>query len=709
MKTFWIGLIVGAVFGVSAMWLALFNNDDLALDTDASILDKIEHESKAIPLSSSSEGQGDAGFHSIAEIMELKSDFEQTEALYVLAGRSDVRSLASLIKQADSIVDASDRNAALGILFSKLTDLNPLLAVEASQDTRFIANDNISHSIWRSWAREDLDAALKEVVALMPYDRKKDAVQAMYQAVGVFGNSKTEKIKRLTGIEPSQWALADSIERVAKQSLYEAINLVNKLSSPSDQKYVARRVAVVAAKSDPDNALHYTRSFNSVEARGRYRSSVLAVLGASSPQDALDQWVAGGYQKGDFQRTRSAFRQLALEDFELAQSYVDEAPQSASKQTLISVLLAVKSSESASEALSLAEIYEGQGNKEVVRKFVGKMVGADPAAALQLLQGKPDIKNHKYYVAAALAGVAKQDIATALASVAGISDPGLKSLADLALLSAWSDFDVNSALDYALSLDDFALSSGDARLYHVSLDGADFDLGMRFIERYSKLNIGTYSSDFARGLLERYKSDELVALMQQYKGSEALEIIKPQVLRRVFESPNSNIERFIDTFWSADEKVAPYARYAQSLVSENPFKAFNLMNNLQGSENKIDFLSSVLPYHRDIKAVKSWVGRLSDETVKDAAIVTLSHRLSADSNSDMRLVDSIQDQSLKEDAIVNVLMRDLKAPGLLARARDLGISESKIENLQKIQKCVDGTYNSIQRRRHCASAGLHYD
>ena len=69
----------------------------------------------------------------IEQILALPTDFARTEALYMLAGRSDSGSVQNLIYEANRIASAIDRDTALTILFSRLTELDPPSALAVAR------------------------------------------------------------------------------------------------------------------------------------------------------------------------------------------------------------------------------------------------------------------------------------------------------------------------------------------------------------------------------------------------------------------------------------------------------------------------------------------------------------------------------------------------------------------------------------------------
>lgn len=145
-----------------------------------------------------------ANLNTIAQTLTLTSEFDQTEALYVIAGRSDVSNLIKLIKQASQIASVSDRKGALGILFSRLVQLDPHMAVDLAGQPALEGYTYVESTIWRGWSRTNLEQALAAAVLLAPQARKNKAAQEMYWAHGIYNTLQTKRIEEVLNIPPSR-------------------------------------------------------------------------------------------------------------------------------------------------------------------------------------------------------------------------------------------------------------------------------------------------------------------------------------------------------------------------------------------------------------------------------------------------------------------------------------------------------------------------
>ena len=101
-----------------------------------------------------------ASIHTIEDTLALPTDFAETEALYVIAGRADAKEVQNLIYQAARIRELEDRQAALGILFLRLTELDPKSAVAIARSPMFQSEQRYQQAVWTAWGRLDLDGAL---------------------------------------------------------------------------------------------------------------------------------------------------------------------------------------------------------------------------------------------------------------------------------------------------------------------------------------------------------------------------------------------------------------------------------------------------------------------------------------------------------------------------------------------------------------------
>ncbi len=692
-----IGLTLGLAIGAGAVWsFTQYSVQDTDHATqpkrtvaDASTSDLVKKLEAGLDVDATQQDQVDQlHFTTLEEILTLSSDFKQTEMLYTLAGSASPRELIELIKQAESVGDSSDRNAALSILFSRLTDLNPKLALELAEDPLFSSDESVYSSVWRSWARSDFDAAIAHLSAVAPYVKKQRAARAMYWAVDVFGNNKADQIQQVSGIEPTNWAVAQKIEKVARGSIAQALSLVNGLSSVTKQQYAVKGVAEVAVNTEADAALSYANLLISPAVKKSYRDNVLRTLGTQAPLVTLENWAADNYAKENLQAVYAAFPQLAQSDFLMAQSIAEASPASPQKTWMMKTLVGLKIKENATEGLLLAQQYDQAVGSGVTQYAASQLISIDPVAAIQALESVDSLVNKRDLLAKAIGALSRVDLQVARGKIDSLSDPELKSAAQTAFFTEWSKTDVNGALRYALESP--SLDLNDLTTYSIQLAGADVDLTMRFLSRLSGDQASSMVHNFAFSLSQQYGVNEIVAKLRPYGSEPSFKSIRSTLLQQIARTNPLESDQLIEAFWGVNEKGRAYLSIAESVAYDNPDQAFALFDKLDTERDKLTFAQTILAYGKNVAKAKRWIGDLPEGNIRDQAILSLAYRLNPSSKQDQRLIQSVSRPQLLDNAIANFLSRQYgnDMEKFIKRAEDLGMSEQTLNATRQQYQCM---------------------
>jgi hypothetical protein len=99
------------------------------------------------------------------------------------------------------------------------------------------------------------------------------------------------------------------------------------------------------------------------------------------------------------------------------------------------------------------------------------------------------------------------------------------------------------------------------------------------------------------------------------------------------------------------------------------------------------------------------LSRLESAELRDIAVSTLSNRFSPDSKNDIALINSIEEPRVRETAILNMLYASAKTGGMrvVEQARELGLSQKKIDNLKLLVECRDTDVHNSASRRKCGA------
>ena len=126
-------IFAGVLFGAFAM-LLVSNFDSGNVATDGNIRDLAEVLPMTRAESVRHREERYRTLSGVAEVMALPTEFARAEALYALAGRSGSAAVRALIFEADRIVDDVARARLLGILFSRLTEIDPRSALTLARN-----------------------------------------------------------------------------------------------------------------------------------------------------------------------------------------------------------------------------------------------------------------------------------------------------------------------------------------------------------------------------------------------------------------------------------------------------------------------------------------------------------------------------------------------------------------------------------------------
>ena len=125
-----------------------------------------------------------ANLVNIEQILSLPTIFARSEAMHVLAGRSDSGGVQFLIFEADRIADPIERVRLLNVLFFRLAEADPKSALAMARTGSFLAVKTLEQTVWLAWARNDLDDALFEAKTQTTTAQQKFAAQSLYAAFG---------------------------------------------------------------------------------------------------------------------------------------------------------------------------------------------------------------------------------------------------------------------------------------------------------------------------------------------------------------------------------------------------------------------------------------------------------------------------------------------------------------------------------------------
>ncbi|MEO1203902.1 MAG: hypothetical protein AAFX10_14430, partial [Pseudomonadota bacterium] len=265
-----------------------------------------------------------ASVETIEDMLALPGDFAETEALYTIAGREDAAGLQKLIFEAARLRDSVDRNAALGILFMRLTELDPASAVAMARSPAFASSRSIARIVWETWARLDLDSALAAARAENGQERYR-AVQYLYGSLRHDTIADAARIEAELGIAPSNNADNRLVVRLADRSVADAIAYIE--SHPrNNRQAMLFALARHLGRSGVDDVENYANRLQSAGDRRTFEHAVQRARIEANPAAAVQALLDDPAAPGRQQHLQSALHYLANGDPTAALSFLGQMP-----------------------------------------------------------------------------------------------------------------------------------------------------------------------------------------------------------------------------------------------------------------------------------------------------------------------------------------------------------------------------------------------
>jgi len=652
------GAIAGALIGAAASWF-YFSSPGPAANSATPV---VVRDIRDVPLMSTVEAESHrkqrfASLTTIMEMLRLPSDFDQTEALYVIAGRSDSAQVQDLIDQANRIADLSDRRGALSILFSRLTDIDPESAV-AIAGHAFGGDQSVEASVWRSWARRDLDGALQAARKLRPESRKIAAAQSIYGAYGFLGNDITGRIEQVLGVPPGRWIKSQYIQSLAADSPPQAVDYINRLRPFREQGNAARILGSYLGRTNPNQAESYSRLFVTGSTRSQYESAMLEALAMVDPTLVLDRWLSDPNIRKYGGSMASALSQLAATDPDRAIAYFNSIDNPQIRQMAANSIVGVLARDDPLHALAWARENDLSSGQAMYQQAIMLVAGIDPAIAMEAINNFPNDAQRDSLVAMVISSMVRSDPALAVASLEQIADGRGKQQAAQRLLMTWVQTDSQAAMTWAI---DNAEQYGPQIMQNISgmFIRQNPESAMRMLPGLDEKTAHDWSLQIVQTLADQRSPAEAEAFMQQYKHSPAYPRMQAILIPRVARTDLAMAKQLTDAMAPGVERDRVYAQLIAQSSSHNPQQAIAWLDSISNDGNRTNAISGLVstwsatdPYN-----AYRWVANLPTGASRDRAIMSLTGNSQDTGDSQLALINSIGNQEMKSQARVNYLMR----------------------------------------------------
>jgi len=677
-----IALLVGLSLGAAgAWWLAASRSGPPAIDKPLVVRDIVEV--PRMPAADAEAHRQDryARIRTIEDTLALPGDFAQTEALYVLAGRADSAEAQALIHEANRIADPTDRNAALSILFLRLAELDPLSALTLARMPGFSKNRSFEGTIWRTWSKLDLDAALEHAQGLSSPADKNLAAQTMLAAYGYLGNATTERIEQELGVRADSNARARYLYNIADRSPAEAVSWIQSLP-PMQQPEAVRWLAGYLARRDSGDMLAYVGLLQNPQHRKVFEDVIKAAYAQEQPERFLASMPPGALRGARGGEYMVALRALAARDIDRALEYYDGLRSPNDRMMLGGVIAGELAGRDPDRAIRWA-LEQDTPNANLVVNVLSQIAAVDPARALLAIEQVDNPQVRRQALGSVVMNAAHADPLAARAYVDNIADPRDREAATHALFTAWMSNDPAAALDHLLGTE---LKNADSLIAQAgfSLAMNDLDAAIRTLPRVDGPIAAQWRTAIAQQLVQQRGAEAARRFIEQQRGQPGYAQMQAAVVNELVDQDIYAARQMIDGMPAGSARDQSYAAVVSRHAYNNPQEAAAWLASIEDEGMRAMASQQVASaWHRtDPQAAMNWVLNQPAGPARDDAILGLSaNRVDQGGMLRTDLIEKIDDPQKRRQAYImqvwNVARTDQEQARSLLRGIDLTDEERR--------------------------------
>ncbi|MEJ2258631.1 MAG: hypothetical protein P8X98_16900 [Woeseiaceae bacterium] len=594
-----------------------------------------------------------ASLNSIEEILALPTEFARTEALHLLAGRSNFAGVRNLALAASRIADDIEREALLAVLFSRLAELDPQSALQLARDRQFGDLPSLEDTVWRVWGRNDLDDALFAVKTQTRFAQQRGAARSLFKAFGYLGNETTDRIETELGIEPDRQTRARYLYRLADRSPAEAITYINSLEHVRDRQEALSWLAHYLSLGDPSDALQYAGLFEYAPEGDRFSRILEGNILRAEPETAIEEMLSGPVDQQMWGQLHNAVVELASTDLEKVMRYFEQARSDQHRQVLGGAIVTELAQRDPAEALAWARAHDRGRMPSFEMAALQQIAQTDPQLALQEALASSHYRTRSLMVSGILQQAAMSDPASAIAFLDQIEDKQQRLQVSEGLIGAWIQKDADAALEWILGQDE--QSSGQLMLRAVNeLARTDVDTAIRLLPKLRGEHQAIARLRIAEMLGETRSIGEVQAFISQYQGEPDFDQLQAMVVAAMARNDTMMARQLASQIQDGAARDSAYMRSVMEHAELDPVEALGWLDSISDETRRDQAASQVASawYRQDPVAATQWIANMPPGPGRDNAIVDLAGRWEDPTPQQAALIESIEDQEMRSRAKV---------------------------------------------------------
>ena len=662
-------LLAGILIGVVAMLIA-DSVDSPESGSQVPVRDIVETPAMSAATAETHREERYRRLSSIAEIMALPSEFARAEALYTLSGRSGSAAVQALVFEADRIADDVERVSLQGILFSRLTEIDPQSALALARTDQFAAVKALERAVWSAWAREDLDDALFAAKAQISIVDQKFAAQSLYVAFGYMGNEITDRIEAELGIEPDRSTRAGFLYRLADKSPAEAIAYINELDDPTQQRKYVSWLANYLSLSSPERALRFAPLFDDAAYTKYFERIVTNNLASENPRDTIERLIASGSNLRRDDEFYTAMRALAQSDAEAAKLYFSQIRSVEAKRRVGSAIAVEMARRDPEAALEWARENEDDEYPMLQLSVFRVMAAEDPQRAMQEVLALPNSEMKSRLVAQVIGKISEERPLEAVAFLDEIQNAQQKLQATQRLLHTWISRDADAAVEWVLGQDDEIVADLMDVLQHDLVEN-DIDSAIRILPRLGPAERDRLKLQIAQRLTTRASPAEAQNFIRQFEGEPGYDQLQAAVIGGIAKNDSYAAIQLAAQLPAGGARDRAYTTIIEEHAQANPSEAVRWLQSIDDLQFRGMAAGQIATAWEasDPAAASRWLSSLPAGLVRDSAISGASNHWRNPTTQQQALIDSIDDRGIRGRAKLMQVYRAMRTDP--DRAREL--------------------------------------
>jgi len=647
MKTTILTLIAGLLLGVLVMLFAVgFEPRDR--EAQGIVRDLVKAPAMTQAAADKHRAESYRNVATIEEVMALPTEFVRAEALYALAGRSGSGAIQALVFEADRIAGDIERVQLLRILFFRLAEIDPQSALALVRTDEFRTVKSLESTVWRAWARKDLDDALFAARAQTSLVDQKAAAQSLYAAFGYMGNETTERIEAELGIEPDRSTRGRYLYQLADKSPAEAIAFINAVTDDSKKSQYVSWLAYYLSLSDPEEALRYASLFAS-DANTKYFERIIKNnLASESPRATIERLLASG---GNLRRNNefsSAVRALAKTDTEAAMLYFEQIRSVDARRSIGSAIAEELARRDPDAALTWAQENEFGQFPFLQMSVLGTIASEDPQRAMDEALALPNSEMKAQLVSQVIQKIANNNPVEAVAYLDEIDNARQKLLAGQNLLQTWIRNDAGAAMEWVLGEDEDTRADLLQMAQHVLVD-SDIETAIRILPRLDEDAGNLLKRQIAERLAVNASPAEALSFIRQFEGEPGYGQLQSALIGGVAHADVYAARQLADQLPAGVARDRAYASIISQHAQANPSEARRWLNNVDDPDVRGSVAGEIASTWHEIDpaAANRWVSSMPAGAMRDASIASLAYRWREPSQQQQAMIESISDPGLR--------------------------------------------------------------